>query len=133
MAAPPPRGAEREFPWWLVAACVLGLWLLVSILLDPVYGQILAILSQGLAVTVYVTVVAFALASALGLGLAVCVLSGSVVLRQAARFYIEIVRGIPILVLLFYIAFVAVPALVAGWNALAGRSGSTRRGPATSR
>ena len=27
--------------------------------------------------------------------------------------------GIPILVLLFYIAFVAVPALVAGWNALA--------------
>ena len=48
---------------------------------------------------------------------------GSVVLRQAARFYIEIVRGIPILVLLFYIAFVAVPALVAGWNALAGPLG----------
>ena len=66
-----------------------------------------------------VTVVAFALASALGLALAVCVLSGSVVLRQAARFYIEIVRGIPILVLLFYIAFVGAPALVAGWNALA--------------
>ena len=119
MAAPPLRGAGREFPWWLAAACGLGLWLLVSILLDPVYGQILAILSKGLAVTAYVTVVAFALATALGLGLAVCVLSGSVVLRQAARFYIEIVRGIPILVLLFYIAFVAAPALVAAWNALA--------------
>ena len=79
-----------------------------------------ASLARGIGVTVYVTVVAFALATALGLVLAVCVLSGSVVLRQAARFYIEIVRGIPILVLLFYIAFVAVPALVAGWNALAG-------------
>jgi polar amino acid transport system permease protein len=117
--AAPPKGARREFPWWLLAACLLGLWLLAAILLDPVYSQILAILSKGIGVTVYVTVTAFALAAALGLGLAVCVLSRSVVLRQAARFYIEVVRGIPILVLLFYIAFVGVPALVAAWNALA--------------
>ncbi|HRO11741.1 amino acid ABC transporter permease [Amaricoccus sp.] len=119
MAAHPPNDAEREFPWWLLAAGLLGLWLLAAILLDPVYSRILAIVSRGVGVTVYVTLVAFALASALGLALAVCVLSGSLVLRQAARFYIEIVRGIPILVLLFYIAFVGVPALVAGWNALA--------------
>ena len=119
MAARPPKGAEREFPWWLLAAGLLGLWLLATILLNPIYSQILAILSRGIAVTIYVTVVAFALAAVLGLGLAVCVLSGSVVLRQTARFYIEIVRGIPILVLLFYIAFVAVPMLVAGWNAAA--------------
>ena len=117
--AAPPKGARPEFPWWLLAACLLGLWLLAAILLDPVYSQILAILSKGIGVTVYVTVTAFALAAALGLALAVCVLSRSVILRQAARFYIEIVRGIPILVLLFYIAFVAVPGLVAGWNALA--------------
>jgi polar amino acid transport system permease protein len=123
LAAPPPPGAAREFPWWLVAAGLLGLWLLGAILLDPVYGRILATLSRGIGVTVYVTAVAFALASALGLGLAVCVLSKSVVLRQAARFYIEIVRGIPVLVLLFYVAFVAAPALVAGWNALAGPLG----------
>ena len=119
MAAPPSGQAGRDFPWWLVAAAVLGVVILAAILLDPVYGSILATLSRGVGVTAYVTVVAFALASALGLGLAVCVLSGSVVLRQAARFYIEIVRGVPILVLLFYIAFVAAPALVAGWNALA--------------
>jgi polar amino acid transport system permease protein len=119
LAAPPPPGAAREFPWWLVAAALLGLWLLSTILLDPIYGQILATLSRGIGVTIYVTVVAFALATGLGLGLAVCVLSGSVLLRQAARFYIEIVRGIPVLVLLFYVAFVAAPAFVAGWNALA--------------
>ena len=119
MAARPPKDASAEFPWWLAAAGVLGLWLLAAILLDPVYSQILAVVSKGVGVTIYVTVVAFALASAFGLGLAVCVLSGSVLLRQAARFYIEIIRGIPILVLLFYIAFVAVPAFVAGWNALA--------------
>jgi polar amino acid transport system permease protein len=115
----PPKEARPDFPWWLAAALLLGAWLLAAILLDPVYAQILAIVSRGVRVTVTVTVTAFALASALGLLLAVCVLSGSVVLRQTARFYIEIVRGIPILVLLFYIAFVAVPALVAAWNALA--------------
>lgn len=118
MAPQSPRGARREFPWWLAAAGLLGAWFLAAILLDPVYAQILAIVSKGIGVTVYVTVVAFALASLLGLGLAVCVLSGSVVLRQAARFYIEIMRGIPILVLLFYVAFVGAPALVAGWNTL---------------
>jgi His/Glu/Gln/Arg/opine family amino acid ABC transporter permease subunit len=102
-----------------VAAALIGAALLVSILTSPVYGQILALLLKGLGVTVFVTVTAFAMAAALGLLLAVCVLSRSLLLRQGARFYIEIMRGVPILVLLFYVAFVATPALVAGWNALA--------------
>ena len=45
-------------------------------------------------------------------------LSKSIWLRQFARFYVEIIRGVPILVLLFYIAFVGAPALVAVWNFL---------------
>jgi His/Glu/Gln/Arg/opine family amino acid ABC transporter permease subunit len=102
-----------------VAAGVLAAAMLVAMATDPVYGRILLTLGRGIGITAFVTVVAFALASALGLVLAVAVLSGSVVLRQAARFYIEVVRGIPILVLLLYVAFVAAPALVEGWNALA--------------
>jgi polar amino acid transport system permease protein len=93
--------------------------MLLAIATDDVYRQILATLSRGIGTTAFVTVTAFALASALGLVLAVCALSGSLVLRQVARFYVEIVRGIPILVLLFYIAFVGAPALVAAWNAVA--------------
>ena len=46
-------------------------------------------------------------------------MSGSIWLRQAARFYVEIIRGIPMLVLLFWIAFVGVPLMVAAWNWLA--------------
>ncbi|MER2508094.1 MAG: amino acid ABC transporter permease [Amaricoccus sp.] len=117
MGSPPP--VRGEFPWWLAAAGLIAaalLWLMVT---DETYARILATVSQGIGVTIFVTAAAFTLASALGLALAVCVLSRSVVARQAARFYIEIVRGVPILVLLFYIAFVGAPALVAGWNALA--------------
>ncbi len=118
-----PAPAGRDFPWWLLAAGLIGAALLWLMATDEIYAQILATVSGGIGVTIFVTVTAFAFASALGLLLAVCVLSTSVVARQAARFYIEIVRGVPILVLLFYIAFVGAPALVAGWNALAGPLG----------
>ncbi len=113
------KGGGAEFPWWLLAAALIGGAFAVAIFRDPVYAQIAATLWKGVGVTIRVTGIAFALASAAGLLLAVALLSGSTVLRQAARFYVEIVRGVPILVLLFYIAFVGAPALVAGWNALA--------------
>ncbi len=116
--APPGTGGRADFPWWLIAAAGIGSWLAWRVASDPVYAQIASTLWKGVGVTLHVTAVAFALAAALGLALAVCVLSRSALLRQAARFYIEIVRGVPILVLLFYIAFVGAPALVAGWNAL---------------
>jgi polar amino acid transport system permease protein len=93
--------------------------MLVAIATDEVYRAILATLSRGIGVTVFVTLTAFGFASALGLVLAVCALSGSLVLRQVARFYVEIVRGIPILVLLFYVAFVGAPALAVALNAVA--------------
>lgn len=115
----PPGTRARDFPWWLAAAGLLAALLLWRIVSDEIYARILATLSQGIGITIFVTLVAFGLAAALGLGLAVCALSRSILLRQSARFYIEIVRGVPMLVLLFYVAFVAAPALVAGWNALA--------------
>lgn len=116
---PPPRGPREDFPWWLAVAGAAAVWLLVAFLTDEVYGRILATVAQGLVVTVFVTLVTFAMAAALGLGLAVSVLSGSLPLRQAARLVIELVRGIPILVLLLYVAFVGAPALVGAWNAVA--------------
>ena len=66
----------------------------------------------GLSITIFVTLVGFTLACLIGLGLAVMLLSRHRALREIARFYVEIVRGVPILVLLFYIAFVGAPALV---------------------
>src|SRR3990170_1061510 len=37
-------------------------------------------------------------------------MSHSVVIRNVARMYVELIRGIPMLVLIFFIAFVGVPA-----------------------
>ena len=68
---------------------------------SDLYAQVFTIVAKGIGITVFVTLVAFALASALGLGVALMGLSGSAWLRQIARFYVEIIRGVPILVLLF--------------------------------
>ncbi|MEX0343408.1 MAG: amino acid ABC transporter permease [Rhizobiaceae bacterium] len=107
---------DKEFPWWLVAAGTIGAVIAVTIAANSLYTQVFTIVSKGVLITVFVTVVGFALASAIGLGVALMALSGSKFLRQTARFYVEIIRGVPILVLLFYIAFVGAPGFVAGWN-----------------
>jgi len=113
--APPP---SRDFPYWLVAAVLVGIAAALSIAASDLYAQIFVTVAKGIGITIFVTIVAFALASALGLGVALMGLSRSKVLSQVARFYIEIIRGVPILVLLFWIAFAGVPAFVALWNAL---------------
>ena len=103
---------EKDFPWWLLALCAIGAALAVMIAANDLYAQVFSTVARGVRITIFVTLIGFALATLLGLGLALMGLSGSIVLRQVARFYVELIRGIPILVLLFYIAFVGAPALV---------------------
>ncbi|WP_428526792.1 amino acid ABC transporter permease [Roseibium sp.] len=109
---------NQDFPYWLLAACLIAAFLLFQIATDDIYSKVMATVSRGIWITIFVTLTAFALASALGLLLAVASLSQSIVLRQLARFYIEIVRGLPVIVLLLYIAFVATPLIVMGLNAI---------------
>ena len=107
-----PADSNDEFPWWLVAAAGFA----VAIAANGIYTQVFTTLVKGIWTTLFVTAVGFSLACLTGLGLAIMGLSRFKVLRQIARFYVEIIRGIPILVLLFYIAFVGAPAFVAFWN-----------------
>lgn len=92
---------------------------------SSIYSQVMATLVKGIQVTVAVTLVAYISACALGLALAVAGLSRYVVLRQAARIWIEVIRGVPIMVLLLYVAFVVAPAMVYAWNWVAGGLGAT--------
>lgn len=107
---------DQDFPWWLVALGVIGAVLFYQVWVRDVYSLAMATVSKGIGVTIFVTLLAYLMACALGLALALAGLSRFVVLRQAARFYIEIVRGVPIMVLLLYIAFVIAPGFVVAWN-----------------
>jgi polar amino acid transport system permease protein len=114
--AAPSASTKQDFPYWLAAAVLAAVAAALAIAASDLYAQIFATIAKGIWITIFVTVVGFALASAIGLGVALMALSGSVWLRQIARFYVEIIRGIPILVLLFWIAFAGVPVFVSLWN-----------------
>ncbi|MBB4479474.1 amino acid ABC transporter permease [Rhizobium etli] len=118
--APQPslRHEKDDRPWWLAVLVLIGVVLAVVIITNDIYAQVFRTVVNGAGITVFVTLVAFMLATVLGLGIALLGLADSIVLRQIARFYIEIIRGIPILVLLFYIAFVGAPGLVAAYNVI---------------
>ena len=111
-----PKSQRFLIPWWLLATvliCILVLWAFVA---NNDYRLIFGALTSGVATTLYVTILAFSLASFVGICVALMRTSPNRVLSEIATFYTEIVRGIPILVLLFYIAFVGAPFIVQSIN-----------------
>ncbi len=110
---------KEDFPWWLIIIGGVGAFAAFQILSNEIYTKVLVALSTGIYITIFVTLVGFFMASVIGLFLALASLSKYLILRQFARLYIEVVRGIPILVLLLYVAFVFAPALIMGWNYIA--------------
>lgn len=126
--SPSPPGQDRsraavilhQTPYWLVATIGLGIFFLYKILTDEVYKVIFQALLKGVGVTVYVTIVAFVGAIFVGLLVGMARLSKSRALQEITSFYVEIVRGVPMLVLLYYIVFVGAPALVGVINWLGG-------------
>ena len=113
-----PSREKSGFPWWLAALGIIALALAGVIAVNGVFSQVFVTVSKGIGVTVFVTLVAYALAMMLGLAIALLGLSDTRALREIARFYVEVIRGIPMLVLLFYIAFVGAPGFVALYNAV---------------
>ena len=114
--AHPNRRRLADFPYWLLAIALLGVVTLWVIVADQSYSQIFRALYGGVLTTLWVTVVAFALAVVIGLAVALLRTSGQPVLVQFATFYTELLRGVPILVFLFYVAFVGAPAMIVGAN-----------------
>ncbi|ANK74173.1 MULTISPECIES: amino acid ABC transporter permease [Ensifer] len=118
MAAPQSSdmSGKGDYPWWLVALVVIAVSLAAVIISNDIFSEVFTVVFKGLGVTVFVTLMGFVLATTLGLGIALMALSEHSSLRQIARFYTEVIRGVPILVLLFYIAFVGAPGLVVAAN-----------------
>ena len=107
-----PSGKDEDFPYWLVILGGLIAWMFYQVAVNDLYSQVMGTLAKGVRITILVTLVGFVAAASTGLLLAVMSLSKSLILRQIARFYIEVVRGIPIIVLLLYVAFVVAPGLI---------------------
>jgi len=82
------------------------------------YGQAFDFIKIGLRVTIQTTLTAYGFALILGLIAGLGRLSKNVFFNNLARLYVELIRGVPILVLIFFIALVGVPSVVEGLNNL---------------
>ncbi len=101
-----------KLPYWLLAAILLALFFVWNMLSRTDYRVIFDATVKGLGTTLYVAFIAFMLATLLGLVVGLMRVSRKRTFRELSSFYVEIVRGIPMLVILYYIAFVGAPALV---------------------
>ncbi len=106
------RASLREFPWWLLIILAIIAFMAVRISIDPVYQHIFGTILQGLTTTLYVTGVSFIFALVLGLILGLGRTSRNLIFRNLAITYIEFIRGVPILVLIFAISFAVVPTVM---------------------
>jgi polar amino acid transport system permease protein len=119
MPAPRRHAAHTFFarlPYWLLLAMLLGVLILWRVVTNASYAVIFAAVARGIGITIYVTIVAYAGALVVGLLVGLARVSKNRLIYEAATFYVEIIRGVPMLVLLLYIAFVAAPATVLAVN-----------------
>ena len=130
-AASTTRFEESDFPWWLVWLVVLIVVLIYAIVVNDFYQEAFRTIfpwpwdwreswNRGITFTLILTAGAFVFAMVLGLfiglgrlaryrgpNLAIRLLVSFV--RNLSTFYIELVRGIPMIVFIFFVAFVLVP------------------------
>jgi polar amino acid transport system permease protein len=114
------NAAASRIPWWLVALIGLGVFAVISFASSAGYRVIVSAVVGGLGVTITVSLIAYGFSILLGLGLGLMRASSLRPAREVATFYIELVRGLPMLVILYYIAFVGAPALASMLNWLLG-------------
>jgi His/Glu/Gln/Arg/opine family amino acid ABC transporter permease subunit len=107
-----------HLPWWLLVLILAGIILSYKFVTDDLYSLILSKLVQGIAITILVTVIAFTAAIIIGLVAGLGRVSKNPIIFNAATLYVQVIRGVPILVQLFYVAFVLTPAFFTLMNAI---------------
>ena len=105
-------------PLWAYAVILFGGVMLYLILADPNYRDTFFFLLPGVQVTLRIALSAYAFAIVLGLLIGLARTSKNPVVYNLATFYVQVVRGIPMIVLILYVAFVGTTEVVNALKAL---------------
>ncbi|MGI9667353.1 MAG: amino acid ABC transporter permease [Acidimicrobiia bacterium] len=111
---PSPPGSKAKFewgsfPWWFLGILALIAYPAFKILTDETWEEGFLFIKDGLTLTIAVTIGGFVIAMLVGLLVALGRMSNNGVARNIAIFYIETIRGIPVLVTIFMFGLVIVP------------------------
>ncbi len=105
----PWTGRLAEVPWWALIILLMGALIVYFLFTSATYQDAFFFLVAGVRLTVLVSLISFGTALVLGLIAGLGRVSKNVVYYTLSSVYVEVVRGIPILVLLIYFAYVVTP------------------------
>ncbi len=108
----------KRWPWWAFFLILTGITLVIIIFTSDNYRETFIYLTGGVYTTLRITLFSYILATVLGLFAGLARVSKNVFLYNISTLYVETVRGIPLVVILLYIAFALVPVLVELTNRL---------------
>jgi polar amino acid transport system permease protein len=111
--------SARIDAWWWLLILVAGTAVILVVSMPDPYGRILQFVADGIGVTVLVTAVSFVLVLLIGMVGGLGRLSTNRVIYFISTLYVEIVRGVPLLVQLIWWYF-AFPVVIQGIGRLTG-------------
>ncbi len=107
-----------QLPWWAILIILAGITLTFLILTNANYHETFLFLKEGVLTTLRITLISFTISTIVGLITGIARISKNPVVYTAATLYVELVRGIPMIVLILYVAFGIVPIAVTLINLL---------------
>ena len=107
-----------SLPWWAILLGATALLLIYLILSDANYRETFLFLKNGVVVTLRITLIAFPISTVIGLFVGLARTSKNVFFYTVATIYVEVIRGIPLVVLILMIAFGFVPIFIEVTNAI---------------
>ncbi len=123
-AIPSPDDKGLVSAWWIALAGTIFLLVILPVVKPDPYLNILKFIPDGILVTFEVTILSILLAIVIGLVTGLGRISQNRIFNLLSSLYVEVVRGIPLLVQLFYIyfalgRFVRIPDIAAAVIAMA--------------
>jgi polar amino acid transport system permease protein len=102
----------EAWPWWVLLLVFAGLLLAYAVSTSEIYQDAFQFIGEGLTITIRITLISFGVAIVLGLLTSLGRVSKNPVAYNLATLYVEMIRGVPILVTLLYTAFIIMPFVV---------------------
>lgn len=101
-----------KLPWWILIIIATGILIIWFIFTDANYYETFKFLLVGVKTTLRITLIAFPISIVIGLITGLMRLSKNTFFYTISTLYVEIIRGIPMVVLLLMVAFAFIPIII---------------------
>lgn len=113
-------GDLSRLPWWIVVVAIVGGAAIFAIVTNRHWAAAYEFTKTGIRFTIILSITSFAIALVIGLLAGLGQLSSNIVFRNFSMLYVQVIRGIPIIVQLYFVAFVITPVVINLLNDLGG-------------